>query len=258
MLLSIFQLEDVYIKKSMTELTDLMKRYKNIKDRLIMVENQFEKFKQVFQADFEPVIAEIEGKRIEQAEMDAIRIVQQEQQCKVQDMPVPTGINVSLREIPQEEAYAHRETQGTDDSSVPAKMTRRKKPEGYEPSPETAVAAKKPKLTGQLSKLYRKLCKRFHPDVHGDDRQFLKIQENYESGDNVGLIDTAIENDIAIDDYIDNREEMANYWQQEITRMEQEIYNLTHMLPWVWCMADDIRKQSLRPNMIVQIRQHGI
>jgi len=241
----------------MTELTDLMKRYKNIKEKLIMVENQFEKFKQVFQADFEPVIAEIESKRIEQAEMDAIRIVQQEQQRKVgeQSMPIPIGINVSLREIPQGEV---KEAQCTDDSSAPAKMTRRKKSEEYEPSPETAVAAKKPKLTGQLSKLYRKLCKRFHPDVHGDDQQFLKIQENYESGDNVGLIDTAIENNISIDEYIDNREEMVNYWQQEITRMEQEIYNLTHMLPWVWCMADEIRKQALRPTMLVQIRQHGI
>jgi hypothetical protein len=240
----------------MTELTDLMKRYKNIKEKLIMVENQFEKFKQVFQTDFEPDIAKLEGKRIEQAEMDAIRIVQQEQQRKVveQSMPVPTAsnINVSLREIPQEEV---KEAQGTDDGSAPAKMTRRKKSEEYEPSPETAVAAKKP---GQLFKIYRKLCKRFHPDVHGDDQQFLKIQENYESGDNVGLFDTAIENDISIDDYIDNREEMANYWQQEITRMEQEIYNLTHMLPWVWCMADEIRKQALRPTMIVQIQQHGI
>jgi len=236
-------------------LTDVMKQYKNIKEKLTMVENQFEKFKQVFQADFEPIIAEIENRRIEQAEMEAVRIVQQEQQRKVNTdtVPVSGNVNVSLREIPQEKVK-----EPVHDGPTPAKMTRRKLKSEDIPAPETAVAAKKPKLSGQLSKLYRKLCKRFHPDVHGDDQQFLAIQQKYESGDNVGLIDTAIQNDMPIDEYIDNREEMANYWQQEISRMEQEIYNLTHMLPWVWCMADEQRKQILRPTMVDQIQQHGI
>ena len=249
----------------MTDLTDVMKRYKHIKEKLIIVENQFEKFKQVFQADFEPIIAEVEAVRITQAEMEAVRIIQQEQQrnASTGTVPVAGNVNVSLREIPQEEdpgppSPSPSPSPGkpsSDDGPGPAKMTRRiPKSEDV----ETAVAAKKPRLSGQLSKLYRKLCKRFHPDVHGDDQEFLKIQEKYESGDNAGLLDTAIQNDIPIDEDIDNREEMANYWQQEISRMEQEIYNLTHMLPWVWCMADERTRLSLRPTMIVQIQQHGM
>lgn len=234
-------------------LSNVMRDYKRIKEKLGIVLKQFEKFKLNFQHDFQTVIAEFENKRIALAQQEAMKIVQQQKDTvrapKSKD-DINVEVEVNLRKLSKEETAS--------EASAPApqsaKMTKRIPPTS---PPESAVAATKPFLGGQLSKLYRKLCKKYHPDVCGSDKQFMEVQQSYESGDNLGMIELAIQSDIQVDDYIDNTDEMVKYWKTEINRMEQEIYNLTHMLPWVWGMADGATKQEIRPNIIRQLEQNA-
>lgn len=252
-------------------LSDIMQQYKKIKSKYVTVQSQFDKFKQIFERDFNEEIVILERKRIDESQQEALRQVQEEQNPKPRkDVGIGGNVEVSLRELPKapgasdadsgaprlepdpESASASRtEKPPSAPTSKPkAKMTKRK----LHSEPETAVAAKPPNLTGQLSKLYRKLCKKFHPDICGSDEHFLKLQQIYEQGDNIELIEIAMDHDIQVDEYIQNKEQMIEYWKTEIIRIDKEIYNMTHMLPWVWCMADTERKQELRPTMIKHLQ----
>lgn len=231
-------------------LNEVMQQYKNIKTKYVTVQSQFEQFKRVFEKDFNDEIMSIERQQIERSQQEALRQAQLERQPKpTKDKPIGGNIEVSLRELPKEqESKPKPKPEPMPQPSRPkAKMTRKKQ---ADTAPETAVAAKPPKLNGYLSKLYRKLCKKFHPDICGSDEQFIKLQQTYEGGDNMELIEIAVDQDMNVDEYIENKEQMIEYWKQEIIRIDKEIYNMTHMLPWVWCMADPERKKELRPNMI--------
>lgn len=245
-------------------ISEIMAQYKETKNKLTTVEAQFNNFKNMFEKDFEPEITAIERSRIERAEMEAMKTVQQEQQRRATTQssktdkgpPIGGNVDVSLREVKHDPESTPSPVGA--DKPAPAKMTR-KQPKNTpfpEPAPETAVAAKPPKLGDKLSKLYRKLCKRYHPDMCNNDDDFLKVQESYEKGDNMTMIEMAIQCDIPIETYVDNKDELINYWSLEIQRMEQEIYNLTHMLPWVWCMANPQKKTDLRPTVLNHLKNN--
>jgi hypothetical protein len=71
------------------------------------------------------------------------------------------------------------------------------------------------------------------------------------------MIEMAVQSDIPIDEFVDNKDEMVIYWEKEIVRMEQEIYNVTHMLPWVWGMADVQKKDEIKPTIIQNLESRG-
>lgn len=244
-------------------LSEIMQQYKAIKDKLATVQLQFDKFKLIFEKDFNEEIILLERQRIEKSQQDAILQVQHEQQkCAKLDKSCDAGIEVSLRELPNTSSTPpfpdpnNRSSDQNSDTKPKAKITKRKGSSDRVSPPETATAATPPNLTGTMARLYRKLCKKFHPDICGSEELFLRLQQIYEKHDNIELIEIAIDNDIDIDEYIENKETMLEYWKNEIVRIDQEIYNMTHMLPWVWCMADHERKKELRPTMIKHLRSN--
>jgi hypothetical protein len=236
---------------------EVMAKYKLVKSKLETTEKQFNAYKNLFEKDFRDEIAALEHKRIERAKQEASKLSN-----------VPSNVTVSLREVkpteqpqPQSQPHPESQPQHTPEAQAPrpeaepelgpvptkAKVTRRVVP--------TAEAAKPNNMTGKLSKLYRKLCKKFHPDVCGNDQRFLHIQQCFERSDNLSLLEVAIDNGVPVEEYIDNPVDIVNHWQAEIQRMEEEINNLTHMIPWVWCTSDEQRKVQIRPNILQHLNR---
>jgi hypothetical protein len=203
----------------------MVKKYRRIKENLDIVEHQFEKFRLAFQTDFE---AKEKVSTQEPGKADP----------PFQNLgPESAGIEWTVKaDIPEESGQAKIQEEA-----------------------EMAKAVKASTMKGKMTKLYRKLCKKFHPDVSESESvsRFMDVQRSYENGDGLGMIEIAVQSGMDVDEYIDNKEEMILYWEREIERMELTIYTLTHTLPWVWGMADNQRKQEIRPNIIRNLEEHG-
>lgn len=83
-----------------------------------------------------------------------------------------------------------------------------------------------------LKKLYKELCKYYHPDKGGSEDLFNILQEDYQKNNFIGLLSLAIELNLNILSYIDDNsiEEIKNYIQD----IEQKIQFIKKTAPYVW------------------------
>lgn len=236
-----------------SELSQVIREYKEIVKKLKTVEENFERYKLAFSSDFKDEIAKIEAEKIDTAKKAS------EATVKAQEPPTPPPkVEVNVRKV---------DKKTPNQKSMPAKVTQKQeqhKPQQQphpepqsrkQPQPELSSASAKPNDNIKVTKLYRKLCKLFHPDLCEDDNKFLQIQSCYEENNITDLIEFAVDNDVNVDEYIDNPKQLVEQWKNKINKIKTSLSNMTQMLPWVWCVASNDRKKTMRNNIIRNLQK---
>ena len=98
-------------------------------------------------------------------------------------------------------------------------------------------------LRETLNKLYKKLSLKTHPDKHGgNNEKFIEVLNAYKSKNILKLIRLAKEFNI---DYVLS-DDIINYIEEDITKIESKIHELQHHVCWLWCNADEDTKKSFK------------
>lgn len=98
-------------------------------------------------------------------------------------------------------------------------------------------------LRETLNKLYKKLSLKTHPDKHGgNNEKFIEVLNAYKSKNILKLIRLAKEFNI---EYVLS-DEIINYIEEDITKIESKIHELQHHVCWLWCNADEETKKSFK------------
>lgn len=237
-----------------SDLSKVIMEYKEIMKNLKTVEENFERYKLEFSREFKDEIAKIEADKIDKIKKETQAQSNASRKSKPNPPPRPQ-VEVNVRKIEKKEP--HKKPQ-----SMPAKVTKvsDKDEPKYQPQteprpdPELQSATAKPNNDIKVTRLYRKLCKIFHPDLCDDDSNFLKIQKCYENNNITDLIEVAVDNKVNVDEYIDNPKQMIEQWKSKIEAVKVTLSSMTQMLPWVWCVSNN--KKAIRNN-IVQNLQRG-
>ena len=235
-----------------SELSKVIIEYKEIMKKVRSVEENFERYKIEFSREFKAEIAKIEADKIDKIK----RETQSQQNTSEKSKPSPppqVEVKVNVRKM-------EKKGQNKKPQSIPAKVTKvNDKNEAPQPTPnptpapELKSAKAKPNDDIKVTKLYRKLCKIFHPDLCDDDSNFLKIQKCYENNNITDLIEVAVDNKVNIDEYIDNPKQMIEQWRSKINQVKVAVSSMTQMLPWVWCVSNN--KKAIRNNIVRNLQR---
>ena len=239
-----------------SDLSKVITEYKEIMKKLKVVEENFERYKLEFSREFKDEIAKIEADKIDKIKKETQ--VKSNSPGKSKPNPPPPQVEVNVRKIEKKKEPNKKP------KSMPAKVTKvndkaqpkyqqtQTQPEPR-PDPELQSATAKPNDDIKVTRLYRRLCKIFHPDLCDDDSNFLKIQKCYENNNITDLIEVAVDNKVDIDEYIENPKQMIEQWRSKIDQVKVEVRNMTQMLPWVWCVSNN--KKAIRNNIIKNLQR---
>ena len=237
-----------------SELSKVILEYKEIMKKLKTVEENFERYKLEFSREFKNEIAKIEADKIDKIKKETqAQSEKSKPRRAVQDPPPPqVDVKVNVRKMEKKEQNNKKP------QSMPAKVTKVHKNEASQqpkptPGPELKSATAKPNDDIKVTKLYRRLCKIFHPDLCDDDSNFLKIQKCYENNNITDLIEVAVDNKVNIDEYIENPKDMIQQWKSKIEHVKIAVSNMTQMLPWVWCVSNN--KKAIRHNIVRNLQR---
>ncbi len=257
----------------------VIKTYRKCKKDLDVVRNMYKEYQAKFERDFAEDIAQIEEhlsrerqKTVQQQQSERQPPAPEQNQFFMQNVtdqepppgePVelnfqvqdaerppgqPTGEKVAQVNYPPGTADAHDSASNTSNASA-SKCAQKAAPK-YRTSKDS------------IKKLYRTLCKKFHPDSNAGDETysatFVEIQKAYESGNEEGLIEIGLEKGMNMDMYIENPEELCTYWTNKIEEIRQEINHMQATIVWVWNITTDERKRAeMRPQMVNKIRERA-
>jgi hypothetical protein len=251
--------------------------YRKSKKDLEVVRKMYKEYQSTFERDFAEDIALIEEalsrqrqQYVMQAEAAAASAVRQNDvptepplglnENEPQPRPTKVGLNF---EVHDEERPSCQEGHGPE-NVAPVYEYEPKESGPKESGRETQEAAPKYKASkGSIKKLYRLLCKKFHPDNNlGDETYnstFVEIQKTYEAGNEPGLIEIGIEQGINMEPYIENPDELCSHWTLKIDEAQKEINHLQATIVWIWNVTTDERKRKeMRPHMINKIRERAL
>lgn len=94
-----------------------------------------------------------------------------------------------------------------------------------------------------LSKLYKKLSLKTHPDKHGGNSElFIEMLDAYKSKNALVLIKLCHRFDIAFV----LTDDILSYVEKDINTIESKINELQHHLCWLWCNADEEAKKNFK------------
>ena len=94
-----------------------------------------------------------------------------------------------------------------------------------------------------LSKLYKKLSLKTHPDKHGGDNElFIEMLDAYKSKNALVLIKMC--NKFNIEVVL--TDDILSYVEKDIHTIETKINELQHHLCWLWCNADEETKKNFK------------
>lgn len=94
-----------------------------------------------------------------------------------------------------------------------------------------------------LSKLYKKLSLKTHPDKHGGNSEiFIEMINAYQTKNALVLIKLC--NKFNIEFVL--TDELISYIENNISTIESTINELQHHLCWLWCNADDEAKKNFK------------
>ena len=133
-----------------SELTSIIREYKEIVKKLKVVEENFERYKIAFSRDFKDEIAKIEAQKIDKAKNASEAMVQP----KPKPQPkMEVEVEVNVRKVDKKKQ--------SNQKSMPAKVTQKKEPEktkesSYQVPEELGSASAKPNDNIKVTKLYRK------------------------------------------------------------------------------------------------------
>ena len=121
--------------------------------------------------------------------------------------------------------------------------------------PEEEFSPKKVKKNKEknIKDLYKKLSKELHPDKGGNENEFNKLNELYESNDYLGMTLKAEELNLDIPNIQENfNEENFNNLCQNL---QNQIEHIKSTLAWKWANATEQEK-----NILLQLfeQQHGV
>jgi len=211
-----------------------MQELEQAKLELESVKRQFEKYKEEFQREFLLELAELEVAAATASASASASASTSTSTLKVKAKERLTPL------VPPND-------------TKPAKILKR------QPVPETNLPSL-PSSGSQnpdITRLYRKLCKRYHPDITGNDEDFLKVQKSYETGDDSQLITMALQGGIEVDDKLKHhaKPHTAQLPVLSVAEIKEEINNLKHTLPWVWGTASSDRRKLIRPNIVNTLKK---
>lgn len=99
----------------------------------------------------------------------------------------------------------------------------------------TEIVRKPKKHTKEkLKKLYKSLSSKTHPDMGGDEEDFVKIGKYYEDGNIMELISIAEKYDIVYE--LDDDD--STILETNIKKLEAEVFRMKDTLAWNWCVGD--------------------
>ena len=100
-----------------------------------------------------------------------------------------------------------------------------------------------PEIKDFISKLYRKISLKTHPDKQNNDNEiFIKVLEAYKTNNILELLKMSNKFNI---EYTLN-DTIFTYIEDEITKIEQKINELKHNVCWLWCNADENTKKNFK------------
>lgn len=91
-----------------------------------------------------------------------------------------------------------------------------------------------------IKKLYKLLSKHLHPDKGGSEFKFNQLQEEYRKENLIGLLSLALEIELNILEYVDDKS--IQDIEQQISQIEQEIDFIKKSAPYVWGYLDEEKK----------------
>jgi hypothetical protein len=102
----------------------------------------------------------------------------------------------------------------------------------------------------QLKKLYKLLSLKTHPDKNkGNKEEFYQINKAYKEKNILKLFKFCIKYNIEVNSLIVNK--CILLFEQNITDMQNKIYNLKQSLAWKWCNATDEERDEFKKANIV-------
>ena len=108
-----------------------------------------------------------------------------------------------------------------------------------EPEPIIDESEPNPKSDDEsVKKVYKDLAKKLHPDKGGDEERFKKIVEDYQSNNLLGLIDTAVENDVDFNLSDDDEKKL----EQIIEETKNKIEHYKTTLAYVWKNGNKLQR----------------
>lgn len=250
----------------MNEISDT---YRRVKGEFVEVQQKHRDFQIKFESDFADEILRME----EQLSRE------REDQLKATQKPAPPDVRVqqvNLTEDPPHEPVQHvqhvQHVQADENVNVNFQVRDEEKPHtettnrkasvhypGTKEKIDKPAAVKLPVSKEGIKKLYRTLCKKFHPDNGAKtDATFVAIQKAYDTGNEIAMLEIGLETGMNLDVYVENKEEYIAMWKGRIEEMRCEMETLRKSIVWIWCNCSSAReREQIRENIIQHLKNKG-
>ena len=126
-------------------------------------------------------------------------------------------------------------------------------PDIIKPKQDTIIKKPKTKKHPKIKELYKKLSKKLHPDIGGDEKKFKELNSLYETNDFLGMAIKAEELDLDIKNF--QKEISDEKFLNLCDSLQEQIDKAKSTLSWKWANSNEQEKKIL---LQIFEQQHGV